>query len=505
MRGNKLKFSRRRFGRLALAAPMVLASSAVWSRDDTLTVGIVSDPVTLDPAMMASFFEISVQFNIHEPLVHMTPDLGIEAGLATFEIAEPLSYRFRLRPGLSFHDGTAIDAAAAKFNLDRMRDPATASPRRMELEPIDSIEVTGKLDFLIRLKQPYQPLLQVLALRAGMLVSPAAIERLGADFASQAVGAGPYKVASWTKNAEFVVERFDGYWRGKAAIRRIVFRPIPDETIRLTNLRSGTVQLIDAVPPQHVKSVEADKSLTVRQMPGLGFNAFSFNMTRAPFNDIRIRRAFAAAVDRRNIFRAVHFGTGTIAHGPIPPAQAWAYDADFKPPELDLVLAKKLLEQAGIASPLPVTVTVTNSPAQVRTAEILQAECGKAGFDVKVRQIDPSSLISVLRQRDFDICFSPWSGRTDPDGNMFGWFTRSGSFNFAGYANDEVTDLLKRGRSATSESERASIYRLAQAKIAIDVPMLFLMFPATIQASRRELDWAQSPDGAFRLNLASFR
>lgn len=500
-----LRFSRRRFGALALAAPVVLASGKSWSNDETLTVGIVSDPVTLDPALMASFFEISVQFNIHEPLVHMTPALDIEAGLAAFEVSDPLTYRFRLRPGLTFHDGVAIDAAAAKFNLDRVRDPAMASPRRMELEPVDAIEVTGKLGFVIRLKQPYQPLLQVLALRAGMLVSPDALQKLGANFASQAVGAGPYKIVSWTRNAELVVERFDDYWRGKAAIRRIVFRPMSDETLRLTNLRSGTVQLIDAVPPQQIRSAGADPSLIVKQMPGLGFNAFSFNLTREPFNDIRIRRAFVAAVDRQGIQRAVSFGTGTIAYGPIPPAQGWAYDGDFKPHAFDPAGARQVLRQAGIALPVPVTITVTNSPAQVRTAEILQAEAFQVGFDVKVRQIDPGSLITVLRQRDFDVCFSPWSGRSDPDGNMFGWFTRSGSFNFAGYENDEVTALLVQGRSARSETERAALYRLAQAKIADDLPMLFVAFPATIQASRRELDWIQNPDGAFRLNFANFR
>ncbi len=499
------KLSRRRFGGLALAAPMALASGAVWARDETLTVGIVSDPVTLDPAMMASFFEISVQFNIHEPLVHMTPDLRIEAGLATFEVQDPLTYFFKLRRGLTFHDGTEINAAAAKSNLDRIRNPATASPRRLELEPIDRVEVIGEFDLVIRLKEPYEPLLHVLALRAGMLVSPDALEKLGADFAAHAVGAGPYRIVDWTKNAELVVERFDGYWRGAPAIRRIVFRPMSDETVRLTNLRSGTVQLIDAVPAQYVKSVESDPSLAVKLMPGLGFHAFSFNMTRAPFDDIRVRRAFAAAVDRESIIRAVYFGTATAAYGPIPPTQTWAYDNGFRPHGFDLALARQFLEQAGVSVPVPVTVTVTNSPTQVRTAEILQAQCGRAGFDVKVRQIDPSSLITVLRQRDFDLCFSPWSGRSDPDGNMFGWFTRAGSFNFAGYVNDAVSDLLRRGRSANSESERAAIYRLAQTEIAADLPMLFLTFPVTIQASRRELDWIQNPDGAFRLNFASLR
>ena len=486
-----------------VAASSVLRSGIAFAQGaKTLTVGVVSDPVTLDPALMASFFELSVQYNIHEPLIHVTPDLKIEPGLAAATAPDEKTYVLTLKPNLTFHDGTAIDAAAVKANFDRMLDPATASPRRSELGPIDTVEVTGPLVVTIKLKTPFAPFLQVLANRAGMMVSPTAQKAMGPDFAVKAVGAGPYKVVSWTKNSELVLERFPGYWRGPAAVERVVFRPIADETVRLTNLRSGTVQLIDGVPPQAIAQIGREASLTLKQSSGLGFNAFSFNTTRAPFNDARVRRAFAMAVNPEVVQRTVYFGTGDVAHGPVPPSIGWAHDKTLRGPRGDAAASKKLLAEAGRTEPVAVAVTVTNSPVQIRTAEIMQAQANQAGFKVEVKQIDATSLITVLRQKDFDLCMSPWSGRSDPDGNMFNYFTKSGPNNFAGWQSDKTDDLLQKARTTTDQTARAALYREAEKTIAEEAPMLFLTFPATLQASVKALDWVQYPDGALRLQFA---
>jgi len=495
--------SRRSLVAALAATPVALSAGAGFAQSPrTLTVGVVSDPVTLDPALMASFFELAVAFNLHEPLLHMTPDMKIEPGLASAEQVDPVTYRFTLKPNLTFHDGTPLDAAAVKANFERMMDPATASPRRTELGPLDTVEVTGPQTFTIKLKAPFAPFLQVVAVRAGMMVSPTAVKALGADFASKAVGAGPYKLVSWTKNSELVLERFPGYWRGPSSIERIVFRPIPDETVRLANLRSGTVQLVDGVPAQAVAGLSREANITLKQSPGLGFNAFSLNCTRAPFDNPAVRRAFVTAVDPQTVLRAVYFGTGNVSYGPIPPSIGWAYDPNFTPYKPGADAAKKLLADAGVSGAVPVTITVTNSPAQVRTAEIIQAQANQAGFKVEIKQIDSTSLITVLRQKDFDLCMSPWSGRTDPDGNMFNYFTKTGPNNFAGYQSDKVTQLLEQARSLTAEAERAKLYREAQAQIAQDAPMLFLAFPATLQASAKALDWVQYPDGNFQLQFA---
>ncbi len=356
-------------------------------------------PVTLDPALMASFFEISVQFNLHEPLVNMRADFTLEPGLAEFERLDPVTYAFALKKDLVFHDGTPIDAEAAKFNIDRMLDPATASPRRADLAPVDSVRVTGALTFVIKLKSPYEPLLQVLALRAGLLVSPSAAKELGPEFGFRAVGAGPYKLVSWTKNSELRLERFERYWRGPPAIKSIVFRPIADEVARLTNMRAGTVHLVDFIPPQSVALLTTDSGVSVKRRPGLGFNAFSFNTTRPPFDDVRVRRAFVAAVDPRTILQVAYSGQGTIARGAVPPAVAWAYDETLVVAPAGAAKAKEQLEQAGVTVPLPVVLTIANSPIQVRIAEIIQAQAIDAGFAVAIQQIDATSLISMREKR----------------------------------------------------------------------------------------------------------
>ena len=498
------RISRRGFTVSTLAASSGLFGRTAWAEGQTLTVGIQSDPVTLDPALMASYFEVAVQFNLHEPLVNLTADLTVEAGLASFVRRDAQTYDFALRPGLTFHDGSPIDAVAAKFNLDRLLDPATASPRRSELAPVDSVELTGPLTFTIHLQTPYAPLLQVLALRAGMLVSPTALAALGQDFAFQAVGAGPYRVVSWTKNSDLVLERFDGYWRGPSALQRIVFRPIPDEAVRLANLKAGTVQLIDGVPPQAVAALKDDPGITLKHQPGLGFSAFSFNTRKPPFNDLRLRQAFARAVDPDVVLKVAYFGQGRVADGAVPPSVAWAHRAALHAPSSDQATGAKPLADVGIALPVPVTLTVTNRPLHVRVAEVIQAQAQAAGFAVTIAQVDPTSLITVLRKGEFDLCFSPWSGRSDPDGNMFGHFTKEGPQNFSGYDSPEVTLMLQQARAAEDQATRADLYLRAQDRIATDLPLLFLAFPKILQASSTDLFWHQYSDGAFRLHFAQF-
>jgi peptide/nickel transport system substrate-binding protein len=494
--------SRRAVLAAGVAAPVAFGGRGAEAQSpSTLSIGVVSDPVTLDPAFSGSFFEAQVFYNLHEPLLIAQPDGRIIPGLTQdYTMRDPLTYAFTLRPGLTFHDGTKLDAAAVKFNLDRYLDPAVGSIRRADFGPTKAVVVTGELSFEIQLSAPYAPLPLVLTNRAGMIVSPTALKLLGPDFAAKAVGAGPWKLSHWTKNSELVLEKFPGYWQGPTQpFDRLLFRPLPDETVRLANLRSGTLQLIDGVPPQSVATLGHDQALRVSQMAGLGFNAFSLNCARAPFNDVRVRTAFVAAVDVDVIQRIVYFGTGAASHGPLSPSVPWAFDQAYKGIAHDPEHAKALLKAAGVSTPLPIAITVTNSPQMVRIAQIIQAQAGEAGFQVTIQQIDATSLLSVLQKHDFEICMSPWSGRYDPDGNMFFWFTKDGPNNFSDWKDDTITDLLQRARSATDRAARVQLYHQAQDYAGEQAPMLFLHFDAIIQASTANLRWTQYPDAVFRL------
>lgn len=485
---------------LLASAALIAARPSLAQSPSSLDIGVVSDPVTLDPAFSASFFETQVLYNLHETLLIAKPDGTVVPGLAHYELADPLTYKFTLRDNLTFQDGTPIDAEACHANIARYVDPATGSIRRSDFGPFKAVTVTGPKTFEITLSAPYAPLPLVLTNRAGMMVSPTALKRLGADFATQAVGAGPWKLLRWTKNAELVLEKFDGYWQGaKQPFDQLVYRPLPDETVRLTNLRSGTLQLIDSVPPQAVGALARESAIRVSDMPGLGFNAFAFNCTRPPFNDARVRQAFTAAVDPETVQKVVYFNTGRVSHGPLSPAVAWAFDPKTTGIKHDPAHAKRLLQDAGAKTPIAVAITVTNSPQMVRIAQILQAQAGAAGFKVEIRQIDPTSLITVLRQRDFDLCMAPWSGRYDPDGNTFNYFSKNGPNNFAGWEDDEVTTLLQQARSEADRANRVPLYHAAEAKIIEAAPMLFVHFDAILQASTAKLQWTQYPDAVFRL------
>ncbi|TSD86122.1 hypothetical protein FFK22_024150 [Mycobacterium sp. KBS0706] len=493
---------------LLACAALLLPARQGWAEDaapqpgGTLTIGVVSDPVTLDPAFFASYFELSAQYLIYEPLLTLTPDLKVEPGLASYTQPDDRTYRFEIRPGVTFQDGTPYDAAAAKFNLDRMLDPKNGSPRRSELGPIQSVDVTGPLAFTVKLSQPYSLFPVVMTNRPGLFVSPAALAKYGPDFATHGVGAGPFQVASWTKNGQLVLDRFDGYYKGKAPLDKVVLRPLPDETLRTASLRGGEVQLTDSLPPQTLSTLKIDGSVTVSNLPGIGFNALSLNVTRPPFDDPKVRRALMLAVDRDVVNRVAYFNTGVPAFGPIPPSIGWAYDADFHPYKRDVEEAKRLLAEAGHPDGVPFAITVVASPLQSRIAQIIQAQAGEAGFKVTVRQVDATSLISVLQKRDFDICWSPWTGRPDPDGNMYNWFTKGGPNNFSGYADDEVDALLRQARVTPDQGARATMYRQAQQMISDDAPVLFLHFDASLQGASTRLRWTPYPDGAFRLGDA---
>ena len=489
---------------LGTSASLLVMPAAHGQELPTLTIGVVSDPVTLDPAFSASFFETQVLYNLHETLLVAHPDGSVAPGLATIEMVDGLHYRLTLRDGLTFQDGTTLDAAAVKANIDRYMDPAIGSIRRSDFGPLTGVAVISPKVVELTLSAPYAPLPLVLTNRAGMMVSPAAVAQLGADFATKAVGCGPWKLARWTKNAELVLEAFPGYWQGPPKnFARLIYRPLPDETVRLANLRSGTLQLIDSVPPQAVAGLARESGVTVKQMPSLGFNAFAFNCTRKPFDDARVRRAFTAAIDPGVIQRVVYFGTGQVSHGPLSPAVPWAFDRSQNGVAFDPAQAKAVLADAKIADdrigPIPVSITVTNSPQMVRIAQVLQAQAGVAGFKVEIRQIDPTSLITVLRGRDFDLCMAPWSGRYDPDGNTYNYFTETGPNNFAGYKSPEMTALLGKARSESDQAARAVLYKQAQDRQVEDCPMLFLHFDAILQASAATLRWTQYPDAVFRL------
>ena len=316
---------------LAAALVAVLAMAVPGSAQDpqrggTLRVGLLGDFTTMDPHMSTSTEDRDLYYQLYKPPLALDANLKITPELAeSWEQPDAVTYVFRLRKGVKFHDGSDLTAEAVKWNFDRILNPATGSIRRSELASIKSVDVVDPLRVKSStLKEPDATLLAALSDRAGMIVSPAAVEKHGKDFARYAVGTGPFQFVEWVKDDHLTVRRFPGYWKaGLPYLDEVVYKGIPDNTVKLTALRTGTLDLIDDLPPKDIAATRANPKLRVVETPGLGYRRIELNHTRPPFNNKALRQAVAWAINRDAIHRAVFFGAGAPAQGPISPS-SWA-------------------------------------------------------------------------------------------------------------------------------------------------------------------------------------
>ncbi len=489
---------------LGLAALLVAALGAAQEPQPggTLRVGLQGDFTTLDPHMSTSAVDRDVYYQLYDTLVGLDPNLNIVPELAeSWEQPDPLAYVFRLRKGIKFHDGTDFNAEVVKWNVERMVNPATGSIRRSELGNIKSVDVLDSHTVRFNLKEPDAALLATLTDRSGMMVSRAAVEKHGRDFARNPVGTGPFQFVEWVKDDHLRVKRFAGHWKkGLPYMDEIVYKPIPDHTVKLTALRTGTLDLIDELPPKDVAPMKGNAKLRVIETPGLGYRRMELNTTRPPFNVRALRQAVAWAVNREAIHRAVFFATGAMAQGPIPP-RSWAYEAlTGYGPTPDPAKARQKLAEGGQPNGFKFTLNIVNTPVDQKLAQIVQDNLKRVGIDLEIALLEIGAWIEKRKAGQFDAAESLWSGRPDPDGNMFSHLTTGGANNWGKYSNPKVDELLHQARSAAKQAERKRFYGEAVRLLLDDSPLLFLYHDAWTKAWDEKVQgYVEIPDGRMRL------
>src|SRR5215469_8616634 len=300
---------------LLLALVLSLAATAAYPAG-TLRVGMQDDPDALDPARGGTFAGRIVFASLCDKLIDLSPDMKFIPQLATAWswAADGKALTLTLREGVTFHDGEPFDANAVRVNIDRYRS-APESNRKGELRPVTAVEVVDPKTVRLVLSQPYAPLIAVLSDRAGMMGSPKAIERLGKDFATAPVCAGPFSFVERVPQDRIVLDRFPGYWNaGAIHLDRIVFRPIADSTVRLVNLQTGQLDMLEELAPADAKKVESDPKLKLQGVTSLGYEAIDINLAHGPAadnplaKDARVRAALEAAIDRQALNQVVMDG-----------------------------------------------------------------------------------------------------------------------------------------------------------------------------------------------------
>jgi peptide/nickel transport system substrate-binding protein len=439
-------------------------------------------------------------FDIDENL-NVVPQLALSHETS----ADGMAVTIKLRPGVKFHDGEPFDAAAAKFTLDRHMTKQ-GSFRKAELAQIDKVEVVDPLTIRLLLKAPFSPLIAQLTDRAGMMVSPKAVADAGDKFVERPVCAGPFKFADRVAQDHITLERFANYWdKDRIHIDKVIYRPIQDSTVRLANLRSGDLDIIERLLATDIATVRSDPKLKLVTRVGLGYTGLTINIANTdqaknPLGlDARVRRALELSIDRDAINQVVFNGEFTPGNQWSSPKNPY-YIAQFPIPARNVEKAKALLKEAGVQMPLKIDTMVPNGPDTRQVAEVIQAMAAESGFDLNLRVTEFATSLSEGTNGNFQLYLIGWSGRTDPDQNVINHLGCHTPFNWGKYCNEAVMAALNEARTQTAPDKRKAAYAKALALIDADKPLIYLYHPTLLFAHTTKLaGYKQPPDGIIRI------
>jgi peptide/nickel transport system substrate-binding protein len=460
-----------------LSGSMLIAGAAAAQ---TLRIGLSTDPDSLDPTQSRTFVSNVVRAALCDRLFDIGLELEIVPQLATeWEWTDDKKgLIIKLRPGVKFHDGEPFDAAAVKFSIERhMTMPG--STRKRDLSAISGIEIIDTRTAKLVLSTPFAPLLAQLATSAGTMVSPKAAQAAGENFGSHPVCAGPFKFAERVAQDRIIVERFGDYWdKGKIKLDRIVYLPIPDTTVRLANLQSGGLDMIEQVAPTDIDSVLKDPRLKLSAVNGIGYSGITINVangerSKTPLGqDARVRHALELSIDREALNQVVFNGEYQPGNQWVPPTNSY-YDKERPIPARDIAKAKALLAAAAAPNPV-VAMTVTNNPVVLQTAQVIQAMAKESGFDIRIQATEFASALQLAAKGDFEAFLLGWTGRVDPDGNIYNLVTCDSPYNDGHYCNAEVDRELDAARKVDARVDRLAHYRNVAEHILQDLPIIYL-------------------------------
>jgi peptide/nickel transport system substrate-binding protein len=505
---------------LAILLSVLVAAVPTEAQKKTLVIGLNQDPDILDPtpartyvgrivfaSMCEKLYEIDGNLNIHPQLAAEMPRFTDGGKTVTI----------KLRSGVKFNDGTPMDAAAAKFSLDRHRD-MKGSMRKSELAQVTEVEVVDPLTVRIRLAKPFSPIVAALADRSGMLVSPTQARKLDDKFGTAPVCVGPWAFVERIAQDRIVLEKSPHYFDpGQAKFDRLVFRIIPDDNVRVANLRSGDIDVDQRIAPTEAQSLRKEGKFTVVGITGIGYDGITINIhnktgKHAPrgdlgtplANDPRVREALELSIDRDALNQVAWEGQFTPGCGPLPPNSPY-FDKSRQCPKRDVARAKKLLADAGLAGGYTFEMTIVNNPQERRVGEIIQGMAKEAGFNITLR---PAEFASALTENDagkhqaFQI---GWSGRVDPDAEIHQFHACGASLNQSNVCDEDLDALLNKAREVSDQKERVELYRKAMDKIGARRNIIYLYHRSYIVAFPKNLTgYRPVPDGLIRLKGVSW-
>jgi peptide/nickel transport system substrate-binding protein len=493
--------------RLAVtAAALVLSLGAGVHAQTTLRIGLAEDPDILDPTLSRTYVGRIVFASFCDKLFDIDEKLNIVPQLALSQqtSADGKEVTIKLRPGVKFHDGEPFDAEAAKFSIER-HITMPASFRKPELAAVDHVDVVDPLTIKLVLKTPFSPLIAQLADRAGMMISPKAAKEEGDKFGLHPVCAGPYKFVERVQQDRIVFEKFADYWnKDSIHIDRIVYLPIVDATVRLANLKSGGLDLIERLLATDIKAVQADPKLELSSAIELGYQGVTMNIgkdkAKGPLSQsAKVRQALDLSIDREAINQVVFNGESKSGNQWVSPDNPY-YQKAFPMRARDVAKAKALLKEAGVTVPVSVDFMVPKGAEIEAVAQVIQSMAAETGFDMKIRVTEFATSLKAAEAGEYQAYMLNWSGRIDPDGNAYIFLKTGAPQNYSAWSNAEADKALDDARLVTDPAQRKAFYEKLTKAVLDEEPILYLYHRKLLIAHTTKLEgYKPMPDGLVRV------
>ncbi len=476
----------RRLKLLSMTAASMLAIAASTSHAQILEVAVDASPAGLDPHIITAFSSFQmVNGTIYEGLTIIDKDLAISPSLAeSWTVsADGKSYRFKLRSGVTFHDGSKMDAEDVAASLNRVLAKEIASPLASRLAAIDKITVIDASALEVALKEPSAPLLTSLATIA---IVP---RRFVADkdgLQRQPVGTGPFKMTEWQPNGFVGLAKHDGYWQaGKPKLAGVKFNIVPESSTRQVGVSSGQYAMLPNIDAATALQLRGKPNVRLVETLELAYTLIGFNTAKAPFDNPKVREAVNIALNRPEIIQAAFFGLGVPA-GPLSPAlKGWATDVkEFPCYAHDPAKATAMLKAAGFDKPIELTMLVLPRQDIKDMAQVIQQQLNKVGFKIELKTPELGQFVQDWRNSAFDLFASTNAGSADPDDYFYRAFRTGGSTNVYKYSNADIDALLDKARATIDLPARKAAYKEVQAKIACDGPVAHIGYSQLFTALR---------------------
>ncbi len=478
---------------------------------DVLTVAMGSDAKSLDPQGSRDIFSNEINRQIYDTLLAMDDvKKQVVPRLAeSYKKLDDLTYEFKLKKGVKFHNGEVLKASDVKFTFERAASPAGASiGAYVENVDVSGIKVVDDNTIIIKLKRPNPGFLAVLSSDNLGILNEKAVKAAGKDFGQNPVGTGPYKFVGWQRGNKIELTRFDDYHGDKAKLKNVVVRIIPEGTNRVIELESGGVDIALDVTTNDVKRVQDNKDLQLIRVIDNSVTFLGFNCGKKPFDDPRVRQAFAYAVDIPAVVNAAWRGVGKPATGMVAPNLIYA-DASLKPHEFNPEKAKQLLKEAGYTDRLKLEMWTNDRKERIDMAQVMQNMLKEVGIDIEIKVFEWGAYFEKTGKGEHTMYMMSWTvSVNDPDqilDPLFFGKNAGAAGTRAFYANPRVDELILKGKTMDDGDAKKQVYAEIQKLIMADLPYMPLLNGEQVVGARKNVKGlVVSPSAVHSLYTVSY-